>query len=78
MKNNHPLIKKNITLTLAEEKISIFKILPDYTVLVGLPILPSIASFFFRQFVHRKGPSHGFEEGEKKGPELTDKPSPGG
>lgn len=53
--------------------------LPDYTAAVGLvPILPSIASFFFRQFVHKKGPSHGFEEGEKKGPELTDKPSPGG
>lgn len=61
------------------EKISIYYIIPDYTVAVGLvPILPSIASFFFRQFVHKKGPSHGFEEGEKKGPELTDKPSPGG
>lgn len=45
-------------------------------VLLGL--FPSMASFFFRQFVQRNGPSHGFDAGEKKGPEFTDKPSPGG
>lgn len=78
MKINSSCKKLNHTHT-GREKISIFIMLPDYTAAVGLvPILPSIASFFFRQFVHRKGPSHGFEEGEKKGPELTDKPSPGG
>lgn len=39
---------------------------------------PSIASFFFRQVVQRKGPSRGLDGGEKKGPEFTDKPSAGG
>lgn len=50
-----------------------------YAVTVGLlGLFPSMASFFFRQFVQRKGPSHGLDAGEKNGPEFTDKPSPGG
>lgn len=50
-----------------------------YAVMVGLlGLFPSMASFFFRQFVHRNGPSHGLDAGEKKGPEFTDRPSPGG
>lgn len=58
---------------------SIYTLLPNYTVTVCLvPHFPSMASFFFLQFVQRKGPSHGFEAGEKKGPEFTDKPSLGG
>lgn len=40
-----------------------------------LSLFPSMASFLFRQIVQRKGPSHGFDDGEKKGPEFTDKPS---
>ncbi|CAL1407519.1 unnamed protein product [Linum trigynum] len=49
-----------------------------YTVTVCLlGRFPSIASFFFRQLVHRKGPSHGFDPGAKNGPELTEKQSPG-
>ena len=45
-------------------------------VIVGLlGLFPSMASFFFRQVVQRKGPSHGLEAGEKKGPEFIGKPS---
>lgn len=40
-------------------------------------LFPSIASFFLRQLAQRKGPSQGLDPGEKNGPELTDKPSPG-
>lgn len=47
-----------------------------YKATVGVLILfPSMASFFLRQTAQRKGPSHGFDDGEKKGPEFTDKPS---
>jgi len=50
-----------------------------YAVTVGLlGFFPSMASFFFQQFVQRNGPSHGLDAGEKKGPEFIDKPSPGG
>lgn len=49
-----------------------------YAVIVGLlGLFPSMASFFFRQFAQRKGPSHGLDAGEKNGPEFTDKPSLG-
>ena len=49
-----------------------------YEITVGMPALfPSMASFFFRQLAQRKGPSHGFDAGEKKGPEFTDNPSAG-
>jgi hypothetical protein len=43
-----------------------------------LGFFPSMASFFFRQLVQSKGTSHGFDASEKKGPEFTDNPSPGG
>lgn len=46
--------------------------------MVGLlGLFPSMASFFLRQVAQRKGPSHGLDDGEKKGPELTDNPSLG-
>lgn len=49
-----------------------------YAITVGLlGIFPSMASFFFRQLGQRKGPSQGFDPGEKKDPEFTDKPSVG-
>lgn len=49
-----------------------------YAVAFGrLGLLPSMASFFIRQSAQRKGPSHGFDVGEKKSPALTDKPSLG-
>lgn len=50
-----------------------------YETNVGLlDLFPSMASFFFRHVVQRKGPSQGLDAGEKKGPEFTDKPSAGG
>lgn len=49
-----------------------------YAVTAGvIGLFPSIASFFFLQLTQRKGPSHGLDPGEKKGPELTDNPSLG-
>lgn len=55
-------------------------ILDDYCAVTvcELGLFPSMASFFFRQFVQRNGPSHGLDAGEKKGPEFTDRPFPGG
>lgn len=50
-----------------------------YNITVGvLSLFPSMASFLFRHLAQRKRPSHGFDAGEKKGPEFTDKPSTGG
>lgn len=61
------------------KNISAYTRLPDYAVIVALlGLFPSMASFFLRQVAQRNGPSHGFDAGEKKGPELTDKPSLGG
>lgn len=50
-----------------------------YEIKIGLlALFPSMASFFFRQIAQRKGPSHGLDAGEKKGPGFTDRPSAGG
>lgn len=50
-----------------------------YAVSEGLlDLFPSMASFFFWQFVQRNGPSHGLDTGEKKDPVFIDKPSPEG
>lgn len=70
-------------LTLPEGNKKIYPYLPChqmncYVAIVGLlGLFPSMASFFFRQFAQRKGPSHGLDAGEKKGPEFTGKPSVG-
>ena len=49
-----------------------------YAITVGLlGLLPSMASFFLQQLLQRKGPSRGFDPGEKKAPKSTDKLSPG-
>lgn len=41
-------------------------------------LFPSMASFFFWQFVQRNGPSHGLDTGVIKWSLFTDKPSPEG
>ena len=49
-----------------------------YEVTVGLlTLFPSMASFFFQQLAQNKGPSHGFDVGEKKDPKFTNNPSVG-
>lgn len=56
-------------LTLPEEKLTKYVLcyqMNNYVITVGIPgLFPSMASFFFRQFAQRKGPSHGFDVGEK-------------
>lgn len=68
-------------LTLPEKKnVNIYHFTISFTMRspwVCLAFFPSMASFFFRQLAQRKGPSHGFDAGEKKVPELTDSPSAG-
>lgn len=64
-----PESEKPNMLTLPEEKLTKYVLcyqMNNYVITVGIPgLFPSMASFFLRQFVQRKGPSHGFDVGEK-------------